>query len=302
MSGWVTSTASRKGDRRSNQDQALAVEGAIAVLDGATSWLPQDPAQDGGWYARMLGARLTRDLPGHQKSLPELLADAIAEIRDTYALQPASSPYSTAAIVRWNADTVEALVLGDSPVLVEHRDGVLELLADERLEPIAADLREAYRQRLRAGHGFDAEFATLIADVQTVERKSRNQEGGFWVAGADPNAAGHAVQRSWPAAEIRQVLVMSDGVSAGVLDYEVVDWAGLLDLVGRRGPAEALALVHRAEQGDPDGRRWPRTKCHDDKTIAVLARENVEDGRHGAEPAGGASIVTTGQSDRMSTD
>jgi len=28
--------------------------------------------------------------------------------------------------------------------------------------------------------------------------------------------------------------------------------------------------VHDTEAGDPDGRRWPRSKRHDDKALAVI--------------------------------
>jgi hypothetical protein len=245
----------------------------MAVLDGATSWLPQDPSQDGGWYARMLGAALTRRLPGHGERLPDLLADAITEVRDTFALEPERSPYSTATLVRWDDVRVEAFVLGDSPVVVAVRGGEPEVVADDRLEPVGAEVRSRYRQHLRDGHGFDETLAGLIAEVQRIERRSRNREGGFWVAGGDPTAARHAVERSWPTDAVEAVLAMSDGAAAGVLEYGLHDWPQTVALACSEGPAAVIAGVHAAEETDPDGRRWPRTKRHDDKTLAVLTRQ-----------------------------
>ncbi|MER7282092.1 hypothetical protein ABT369_47455 [Dactylosporangium sp. NPDC000244] len=113
---WIASAATLRGDRATNQDQLIVVDGAAAVLDGATSWLHTydgpDP-RDGGWYARTLGQALTGRLPGHGTPLADILADAIAHVRDTHGLRPGESPYSTATIARWDTERADLLVLGD---------------------------------------------------------------------------------------------------------------------------------------------------------------------------------------------
>jgi len=49
------------------------------------------------------------------------------------------------------------------------------------------------------------------------------------------------------------------------------------DLVGRTGPrggtgsGAVLDAVRAAETDDPDGRRWPRSKRHDDQSLAVVS-------------------------------
>jgi hypothetical protein len=274
----VLSAATRRGDRPANQDQALLLDGAVAVLDGATSWLAHDPSRDGGWYARSLGAALAVRLPGHGAALSDLLADAIAELRDRFALHPDTTPYSTASLVRWTDNMVETLVLGDSPVLVLRRGPEPELIFDDRLEPVGAEQRAAYRRHLRDGHGFSGSFASLVGELQRAEKEWRNREGGFWIAGAEPAAAGRAVQRSFSVDEVETVLVMSDGVTAGVLEYGIIEWRALAELACSSGPAAVIDRVHTAEESDADGRRWPRTKRHDDKTLVVATRD-VENGR-----------------------
>jgi hypothetical protein len=79
--GWVVSSTTRRGDRPTIQDQVLILDGALAVLDGATSWLPHDAARDGGWYARLLGSVLAGRLPGHGTALSVHLAAAIGQLR-----------------------------------------------------------------------------------------------------------------------------------------------------------------------------------------------------------------------------
>lgn len=269
---WMVSAATRRGDRDTNQDQIVVVDGAVGVLDGATSWLPQDPAHDGGWYARMLGGALADRLPGPGVPLVRVLSEAIAEVAARFALGPEHSPYSTAALVRWTSLELEALVLGDSPVVVEGRDGSIDSLLDDRLEPVGADIRASYRAHLRDGHGFDARLDALVASVQRVERTRRNQDDGFWVAGAQPDAAAHAFTRTWPIDEVRTVVVMSDGAAAAAAEYGLFGWSELVDRVRSDGPAAVLEATHRAEESDKDGVRWPRTKRHDDKSVVVVSR------------------------------
>src|SRR4051812_18902709 len=81
---WISSAAALRGDRPTNQDQCVMVDGAAAVLDGATSWLHTydgPEPRDGGWYARALGAALTAILPGHGTPLEAILAAAICDVR-----------------------------------------------------------------------------------------------------------------------------------------------------------------------------------------------------------------------------
>jgi hypothetical protein len=269
----MCSASTVRGDRASNQDQLVVVDGAAAVLDGATSWLrASDDPRDGGWYARMLGTALTARLPGTGRSLAEILADAISEVRDCHSLTPGDSPYSTASIVRWDEDEVDVLVLGDSPAVIQCASGAVDVLADERLAGTAPVERAAYRAHLAAGRGFDAAFGDLIADVQRSERASFNREHGFWVAEADPAAAEHALTRSWPVGQVDAVALMSDGASAAISDYSVDDWPNVVANLTARGPAGWLADVHAIEETDPVGRRWPRTKKHDDKSVVLLHR------------------------------
>ena len=266
----TVSTATRKGDRPTNQDHAIVVDGALAVLDGATSWLPQDPDQDGGWYARTLGAELTLLLPGHDRSLADLLAEAIATIRDRHRLDPVHSPTSTVSILRWDDETLETLVLADSPVVVYPRSGDPDVVHDSRLDAVAAHQRRAYREHLRTGRRYGTSFEQLLVALQTEEGAWRNRDGGFWVAGAIPDAARHALVRRWDVGNIARGVALTDGAAAGVTDYGTDDWGTLGKALAAAGPSAVVDAVHSLEAGDPDGLAWPRSKRHDDKTIALV--------------------------------
>jgi hypothetical protein len=267
-------TATVRGDGRRNQDTVIVTDRAVAVLDGATSWSSRDgdvvPDRDGGWYSRTLAAELLPRLDGDE-ALVDVVGAAISRLRDNHGLTPGRGPESTVTIARWDCASVELYALGDSPVVVVPREGSAAELLDDRLQSVAARERAAYRDRLRAGTGHDDEFWRLVARLQEAEFTGQNRPGGYWIATADPDAANQALTSRHALADVRAVIVLSDGAATGVDDYASPDaWDDAVDQLDRLGPTAFLIAVHAVEDSDPDARRWPRAKCHDDKTIAVL--------------------------------
>lgn len=242
------------GEPRPTEDRIVVVDsvagrdpdaGAVAVLDGATEQRPGLPS--GGWYAERLGVQLRAALlrsadPG------AALAAAIDATTREHGLQPGASPSSTVALVLWTTDTVEALVLADSPV-VRFGATEVEVVADHRLQQLRA------AGRLRTRDAVDA---------------LRNRDGGFWVAEAEPTAATRAVRAHWARADVHSLVLATDGVAAGVDDYGVFDWRGLHRLARTAGPQAVLDAVREAERADPERTRWPRAKVHDDQALAVV--------------------------------
>jgi hypothetical protein len=255
------------GQPRPSEDVVVVLPNAVVLLDGATTLLPG--RKSGGWYASRLAGHLAGRLAGYPAmELPDLLAASIQAMVRENGLVPGESPSSTVAVVRWADDVVEGLVLGDSPVVAVTGEGP-RLLADQRLASVART-GPGYRARLREGGGYGEDHvAALRTSARSVDRL-RNTEGGFWVAEAEPDAAYHAVRDSWPRAEVRQVLLASDGVSCAVDDYHIIDWPGAVELVAAKGAKAMLDLVRAAEESDPDGTRWPRPKPHDDQALAVV--------------------------------
>ncbi|GAA1347344.1 protein phosphatase 2C domain-containing protein [Saccharothrix algeriensis] len=231
------------GRPRPTEDRIVVLPNAVVVLDGATSPTPRE--RDGGWHSRALAAEfLAGGSRGLRGDLADELAGAIDRLATGHGLAPGDSPSSTVAIVRWTGDSVDALVLADSPVVV-FGDPAVEVVSDDRLR----DLRGR------------------------VDRVTdwRNREGGFWVAEADPAAAYRAVRRSWPRDAVHTALIATDGVSCGVDEYGLfADWRSVLDITTGEGPEAVLDRIRAAEADDPDRVRWPRPKVHDDQALAVL--------------------------------
>ncbi|APU17747.1 MULTISPECIES: protein phosphatase 2C domain-containing protein [Actinoalloteichus] len=298
--------AERAGTVRS-EDRVVVLPQAIVLLDGATMLTPRE--QNGGWYAERLANELARRLPGRGDDLRAILAEAISTLVSRHDLTPGDSPSSTVALLRWDDEIVEALVLADSPV-VAFTDSGVRPVTDDRLAGLRSSRRSSapdsgdqagrggatsadppraatvgaaasgaasseesstsrgFRERLRTGGGFDGGHREALGAAMSRTARLRNVPGGFWVAEALPAAAWEAVVSSWPRSEVREVLLASDGVSCGVDDYGLfADWNALADRARTAGVQAVLDDVRAAEESDPDGRRWPRAKRHDDQSL-----------------------------------
>jgi len=101
-------------------------------------------------------------------------------------------PSCTVGMARWDGDELELLILGDITAVVYLHSGDSMVVTDERLDAVAPDLRRAYKESVRDGDGFGGEHRSHLANLQAAQRSMRNVDGGYWIAEADPEAAGHA--------------------------------------------------------------------------------------------------------------
>lgn len=242
-------------------------EGFAMVLDGATS-VAGDRSRDPGWFAGRLGDVLARSLPGGAP-IPDLVAGAIEEVRDAEGLVAASSPTCTVAIARWSERAVEAYALCDSVVVVLGADGGEAIHTDDAVGVAVGAKRAEYRTRLAAGNGYDEGHRDLLVELQNEQARWRNRTGGYWVAGTDPEAAHHAVTSSVERGQVAGLLLATDGVDPG-RHPRATTWRDIYTEAMRSGPTRVLHDLHVAEEGDPDGLRWARSKRHDDKTLIVI--------------------------------
>ncbi|ANZ42796.1 hypothetical protein BBK82_16495 [Lentzea guizhouensis] len=228
-------TAEQGAPGRITEDRIRVLPNAVVVLDGVTS-RTRPPDRNGGWYASKLADELAR-LMDADTPLTELLTQAIENLVAAHGLVRGDSPAATAAMVRWDDKTVDALVLCDTPVVAFGR--TTEVVEDTRL----ADLRP---------------------DPDILRWK--NKPGGYWVAEADPEAGRQALTATWDRESIEKVVVATDGVSCGVSEYGLFSWEELAELP----LGEVLRRIREAERGDSEHERWPRYKTHDDQAIARI--------------------------------
>ncbi len=273
MTTILTATLAGEGD--SNQDRSLVGPTYAAVLDGATDFAhdhEKTRERDGGWYAQQLAQALRHHLDlNPQLALPLIVEAAISDLVQQHQLHPQDCPTSTIALARWTPQHIELYLLGDSGILVETTTGEVEYYTDRRLSPIGPQQRAAYRQHLKDGYGFNQQHNHNLVALQAQQRRVRNTPQGYWIAAADPQAAHHGLSHLLDASQVQTLVVMSDGASASVLTYsQPATWQQFLTQATTQ-PEQFHAQIHRLENTDLTGQRWPRSKPHDDKTIVIAS-------------------------------
>lgn len=250
------------GGNGPSEDRIFVTPNAVIVLDGATQVHKLE--RDGGWIAHQLGQRLADGLTrAPDVPLVDLLEDSMIDLVAEYQLRPGESPSTTVNIVRCTEGTVDVLVLCDSPVALLGTDDQLEVVRDDRLRDLLRTIKRPPGRR-------DMTDPAWRAAVDQLEAQ-RNVPGGFWAASASPQAARQARLVSRPIDRIAATLSMTDGVAVGMDEYRApTSWRDAVSLALSHGPEALLGAVHATELQDQDCIRWPRTKIHDDKALALL--------------------------------
>ncbi|KIH97300.1 hypothetical protein LP52_20270 [Streptomonospora alba] len=253
------SFASDQGQGRANEDRVCAGDAWALVIDGATAVPGLDTGCRHGvsWLVDRLSGTLAGELSAEEPApLTDCLAAAVESTRRAHGAgcdpDHPDSPSATVAVVRPEPAgpdappgprRLEYLVLADCTVVLAEADGEVAAITDDRVE------------HLPGGRPYSAELV----------RTHRNAEGGFWVAGALPEAAYRAVTGVSRTAGAHFAL-MTDGCArlAGLFGHP---WPRIWRSLESGGPDSLLAWV-RAEE---ERRGASVAKRHDDATVVAGA-------------------------------
>ncbi|MFD5083925.1 hypothetical protein ACFVYP_34205 [Kitasatospora sp. NPDC058201] len=247
--------------------EAVVVTGPtfVLVLDGATATgAATGCAHDVAWYVRQLAGLLRARLlsPG-SPCLREILRTALTSLVEEHGqscdMANADSPSSTVAVVRERDGVLDVLVLGHSPVALQRSNGAIEVIVDDR-----AAYLDSYTEKAVSGF-------------------RNNAAGGFWVAGAKPEAADHALTASIPLSRIQQVAVLSEG-AAHLPERYGWSWPRFMAELSESGPGRIIAATREAEAGTAPGAFRGRAN---DTAAAVLCRPSPPARTAGADPVPG---------------
>ncbi|MDQ0843361.1 protein phosphatase 2C domain-containing protein [Streptomyces sp. V1I6] len=268
------SFASTARPGRENEDFVIASSGVAVVLDGAgiPDGLPTGCRHGVPWFVRQLGTDLHRRASEQRASLTDCLAEAIRHVAQLHAatcdLHDPMTPTATVAAVRMREDALEWLALSDSTIVIDAEDG-LHTVSDQRVADVTTRQREAMQAEL-AGQS-DTERRRRLAYAQ---REVMNSIDGYWVAAHDPKAAEEALTGTMSLTGIRAVALLTDGAARPVDDFREMTWREAMHQLETDGPQSLIDRTRAMENGDPEAKRWPRGKRHDDATAVLLRIES----------------------------
>lgn len=253
---------------RPNEDFVGDVPGDVVLLDGAGIPGTEAICRHGvAWYSHTLGATLLGRL-AHEggTDLVAALADSIEEVaghhRHTCDIANTSSPQSAVAMVRFEDDHADFLMLADVYVVLDMIDARPQVVTDTREVSVR-------RECTATLHGLPVgtlEYEQAKQSVIDALRARRNQPGGYWIAKDNPHAAMEAVTGSVPLGRLYGAVLLSNGASRIVDPYRLSEWPTVLELMRTRGPDEILRRVREAEAEGAGS--LPGFQHTDDATVA----------------------------------
>ncbi|GAA2133661.1 protein phosphatase 2C domain-containing protein [Kitasatospora kazusensis] len=259
---------------RTGEDFAAASPEALVLLDGSSAPEGMESGCSHGtaWYVRRLGVHLLARLTDRSdRSIAECLGDAIVETAALHGgrcdLAHPGTPAAMVVAARLHGGSLEYLVLGDSMLVLQFKDGSVRPIGDNQRFPGGDELR---RQVWATVPG-SAERAALHLRYVLAVRAVRNTGHGPWIAAAVPKAAPHAETGFVRLDDLRAVAALTDGAARWTERFGLGSWSDALRLLGESGPVTLIGEVRAAERTDPHCVRWPRGKAHDD-AAAVYAR------------------------------
>lgn len=237
------------------------------LLDGATSKDGPELARDAHWFVHRMSAALTL-LAEERMPLPEMVAQATEMVARDYPADAAGMPRAALALIRRRRFRLEMALVGANAVLVCTPDKVYEYV-DTRVAPGHETKDEPLLEACRRGMQFeDEEFQALRRQMKQAEAKilERSPDG---LLGPCPTRPDQLIVAEHLLTGDEELLLATDGILDLRAYLGLSNHAFAAHVRENWGPM-LLEQLRAFESADDSGRRLPRTKRHDDATLAWL--------------------------------
>lgn len=192
------------------------------------------------------------------------------EHRPTCDIANPSSPQATVAILRFDEDHADFLMLGDSFLAFDWPGDAPHVITDEREVAVRRECSVVF-------DGVDVgipEYERARDACIEALRSRRNQPGGYWIAKDDPRVASEALTGSVPARNLAGAALLSNGASRIVDPYGLAEWPEVLNLLRTSAPSEIISQVRKTEADHSRGGPLDPTPP-DDATVAYCRQRRA---------------------------
>lgn len=182
-------------------------------------------------------------------------------------------PAAAVALARDNGPWVELFAVADCLAVAISSRNEGRWVLDDRVHPFEVSVARAHEAALNDG-GSSEDAGRAAQSARAKIRALRNQPGGYWVVDGNPAVAYQVESARIEAADVRAVLVCSDGFTRLWKTYKLVDGPiGLTRWACDDGLSDLLALLRKQESTSEEAPHLHvAEKAHDDATAVLLKR------------------------------
>lgn len=246
------------------EDRIFISETAVGVIDGSS---PISVVPIGGYHsqAEWLADNLANEFKKRMGIYPPNLCKYVTESlrnSDYFAsvdLNKENLPCATFGCISCYLSTITGYVLSDCTVIFERKDGIIEVLTDNRIKKFSNKTKEVRKLALERGE----DVTKAVKTQMTINRQAMNNDVGFWTVSLYGDYWNEFVYKSFNVQDLKRCLIMSDGFERvfveGLLSYNDV-------LSGKVSLSYALEVLRTWENNN----RSTEVKRSDDATAILV--------------------------------
>lgn len=251
-----------KGDW--GEDRLFIGDKSIGVIDGSS---PISVVPIGGYHsqAEWLADNLAKEFEAWEGTfIPNLCKNITKSLRnsDDFAsidLAKENFPCATFGGISCYFDRVTGFVLGDCTIIFEHKNGILEVLTDNRISKFSDKTKEVRKLALERGE----DVTEAVKRQMTANRQAMNTGGGFWTVSLYGSYWKEFAHKSFNVSELKRCLIMSDG-------FERVFSNGLVSYKDVLSETVSLESTLKTLRDWEDSNESSEVKRHDDATAILV--------------------------------
>lgn len=275
----VISTCTNKNPNKLHNEDLIGSYGNVFwMLDGASHPKIGESLLSTQLHVHILSQKILETLQTNSTNIPlqQIMTTSIEKVAELIKHEYSSAsffPSSTVVMVRIGKHEMDYFVLGDSSLVLKIGSNV-EQISDQRLEQIGVNIRADIVSLLQQGQGYSSpEIKRLKHELIELEDTYRNQENGFYVASTDPTVCHHALtgKKQLDPNSNWNIALASDGLTRLVDTFEAIpSWEKFITYLAKTPTKEVIDHIRSIEHSDPDGRKFPRFRKHDDISMLMI--------------------------------
>jgi serine/threonine protein phosphatase PrpC len=265
-------TILEKGSARLNEDTLVAQGNLFGVFDGATSLNKTvfENGKTGGFIASSVASSIFAANHFPLKTLAKTANQSIHRhmVRHGVDLTRKENLWSTsAAVARIKDNTLEWVQTGDAQIILIYQDNTHEVLVDR-------EDHDYDTLCLWPGRKKNVSSGTDPGISEQIRKKRAEMNLTYGVLNGEPHAMDFLNHGRKSLDQVSTVLLFTDGLSIpSEKPAKKKNFSSLVTLYKELGLAGLKHHIRRIEKTDPECRRYPRFKPHDD--IAAIALQDL---------------------------